>query len=240
MTPLGTITLVCAALSLLVLAAFWWWRPPLSLKWRLLLFVGIAVLPTIAAGTSTADGLERTTQRDFCGSCHVMEAHLADAVHADSQSLAARHTRNDLFGQNSCYKCHADYGMNGYVLTKLGGMKHVYHYYLGGYNRMPLAEAVAHIQISAPYKNQNCMHCHAGSGKLWNRVPDHAALGQAAKDEQISCASSGCHGVAHPFSKQARKRAQQQGTDTADAAAVSEPEAGSVSAPSAQEELTAP
>ena len=58
-----------------------------------------ASFPAIAAASSTVTGMERTTQREFCGSCHVMTAHYEDAADPASQSLAARHSRNPFFGE---------------------------------------------------------------------------------------------------------------------------------------------
>ncbi len=207
MTALGSITLILALSSLMIMGLFWWKEPELDLRWRILLFAAIAILPTAAAGTSTVEGLERTTQREFCGSCHVMEAHVADAGDPFSMSLAARHSKNSLFGKNSCYKCHANYGMYGYPLTKWEGMGHVYHYYLGEYGKLSLKEAVETIHINKPYPNRNCMHCHAGGGKLWKGIADHASARDEIESGRISCASAGCHGAAHPFSKTAHKKA---------------------------------
>jgi cytochrome c-type protein NapC len=205
MSGLGVLTLIAAASAAGILLFYLWRAPLLSLKWRLALFLGVAVLPTFAAGTSTVDGLERTTQREFCGSCHVMEAHYNDAISLESTSLAARHTRNHLFGENSCYKCHANYGLYGYPLTKMEGMRHVYHYYLGEYGSMTLEEAVGKIHINKPYPNRNCLHCHTGQGTFWMDVPDHASVKEDALSGRISCSSAGCHGAAHPFAKEAQE-----------------------------------
>lgn len=207
MSALGSITLIAALGSSAILLLYWLRKPLLSLRWRLLLFLAIAVLPTLAAGTSTVEGLERTTEREFCGSCHVMDAHYNDASNALSESLAARHSKNKLFGKNSCYKCHANYGMYGYPLTKLEGMGHVYHYYFGEYGDMPLDKAVGHIHINKPYPNRNCLHCHAGGGKVWKGIPDHASAESALEEGRLSCSSAGCHGAAHPFAKEAQKAA---------------------------------
>jgi cytochrome c-type protein NapC len=170
----------------------------------LLLLAGLGVLPAIAAAASTAVGMEATTSRDFCGSCHVMQAHYQDASSADSQSLAARHSRNPFFGEHSCYVCHADYGMYGYVLTKAGGMRHVYEYYLGGYSQLTLDEAVRTIHLVKQYDNLNCRQCHTTGLQDWKRVPDHASLKDELASNEVSCASAGCHGYAHPFSKEAQ------------------------------------
>ncbi len=207
MSALGWITVSAAVMALLILAVYWLKRPKLGLIWRVLLFLAFAALPTLAAGTSTVSTLERTTEREFCGSCHVMDAHLADATDAHSQSLAARHTRNEMFGGHSCYKCHANYGMYGYVLTKMDGMKHVFHYYFGGYGDLTLEEAVKTIHINQPFPNSTCLSCHAGTGKLWRSIPDHLSAEKSVRDGTISCASVGCHGAAHPFSKLAHEAA---------------------------------
>ncbi len=176
----------------------------LDVATKLRLFVGLGVFPALAASASTVTGMERTTHREFCGSCHVMGAHFNDAVDPKSQSLAAKHSRNPFFGDHSCYTCHADYGMYGYALTKIGGLRHVYLYYLGGYGDMPLEQAKKEIHLIKPYDNTNCRQCHTTSLHDWRDVPDHESLKAELFANKVSCASSGCHGFAHPFTKAAR------------------------------------
>jgi nitrate/TMAO reductase-like tetraheme cytochrome c subunit len=147
-------------------------------------------------------GMERTTHREFCGSCHVMDEHFRNATDPNAQSLAARHSRNPYFGEESCYVCHADYGMYGYALTKAGGMGHVYHYYLGGYREMSAEQARHEIHLAKPYDNLNCRQCHTTTAHMWRDVPEHHALQEELADNRVSCASAGCHGFAHPFTKQ--------------------------------------
>jgi nitrate/TMAO reductase-like tetraheme cytochrome c subunit len=200
---LGIVALVCVALAAAILIAFLVRKPPLTLVVKGWLFLGLGVFPALAAAASTVTGMEKTTQREFCGSCHVMTAHYDDAANAASQSLAARHSRNPFFGEKSCYVCHADYGMYGYALTKAGGMRHVYEYYLGGYRGMTLDEAVKAIHIRKPYDNTNCRQCHTATLYDWRRVPEHESLEAELDSNKVSCASAGCHGFAHPFSKTA-------------------------------------
>lgn len=195
------IALACVGLAAAILLRFLVRRPALDLRNKLLLLAGLGVLPTLAAAASTTVGMEATTSRNFCGSCHVMQAHFLDASNPESQSLAARHSRNPFFGEHSCYVCHADYGMYGYVLTKAGGMRHVYEYYLGGYKDLTLEEAVRTIHLVKPYDNLNCRQCHTTGLADWRRVPDHASLAAELAANRVSCASAGCHGYAHPFSK---------------------------------------
>jgi len=198
---LGYFSLACAAIAAAILLHFLIKKPQLDLRQKLFLFMGLGVFPTLAAATSTVAGMERLTTRDFCGSCHVMEAHYQNASDPKAQSLAARHSRNPFFGKESCYACHADYGMYGYALTKLGGARHVYYYYLGGYGDMTMAEAKRAIHLVKPYDNLNCRQCHTTTARGWRDVPDHTALQKELFENRVSCASGGCHGFAHPFTK---------------------------------------
>jgi nitrate/TMAO reductase-like tetraheme cytochrome c subunit len=198
--PLSLITLAAAAAAAVILVRYLVLAPRLDLRVKLLLFLGLGVLPAISAGASTVAGMEATTHRSFCGSCHVMSAHFDDATDPSSQSLAARHSRNPFFGDRSCYVCHADYGMYGYVLTKAGGMRHVY-LYLTEYRKMPIEEAKRSIRIRQPVPNANCMYCHTTTAPRWLAVGDHASSLEAVRSGTVGCASAGCHGYAHPMTK---------------------------------------
>jgi cytochrome c-type protein NapC len=165
------------------------------------LLFGLGVFPAACAAASTFYGMHRTTERSFCGSCHVMTVHQTDAEDPESNSLSARHARNPMFGGTNCYTCHADYGMLGYPMTKLGGMKHVYMYYLGGYGKMPIEEALKDIRVAKPYPNSNCMQCHSGGLASFKAVREHKALQEDLLTNRVACASAGCHGYSHPFNK---------------------------------------
>lgn len=200
---LGIAALAAAGLAAVIIAAFLIVRPVMGLRVKLWLLLGLGVLPFITGATSTAANMEEVTQRSFCGACHVMGAHFQDAADPKSQSLAARHSRNAFFGSQSCYTCHADYGMFGYIKTKKAGMGHVYEYYLGGYRKLSLEEAKQKIHLKKPYDNTNCRQCHTTTLQDWRRVPDHRSLEAQLLSNQVSCASAGCHGYAHPFTKKA-------------------------------------
>jgi cytochrome c-type protein NapC len=200
-TWLSVISLAAIAAATAILIAFLWKKPLIDLRIKLWLFAGLGVFPFLGATSSTIAGMETTTERPFCGSCHVMQEHYADSENPDSQSLAARHSRNPMFGDRSCYVCHADYGMYGYALTKAGGMRHVYEYYLGGYGKMAMEEAREKIHIRKPYDNKNCRQCHTATLADWKRVPEHTSLREELESNEVSCASAGCHGFAHPFFK---------------------------------------
>jgi cytochrome c-type protein NapC len=196
--------LLAAAASAAILISFLVRKPALNLSMKLWLLIGIGALPTLSAGTSTVAGMEATTNREFCGSCHVMTGHYLDSSDPTSHSLAARHSRNPFFGERACYVCHADYGMYGYPVTKAGGLRHVYLYYFGGYHKLTLSEAEREIHLVKPYDNRNCRQCHTTTGQDWRSVPDHESLRAELDSNRVSCASAGCHGFAHPFTKPAK------------------------------------
>ncbi|MBX7100213.1 MAG: NapC/NirT family cytochrome c [Myxococcaceae bacterium] len=201
MTPMGALALVTAAISAVLLLHQLVVRPALTLSTRLKLLLGLAVFPFVTAVASTAHGMHRTTERDFCGSCHVMTTHLGDLEDPKSASLASRHGRNPMFGGTACYTCHADYSMLGYPLTKLTGMSHVFNYYLGGYKNWSLERFHAEVRIAKPFPNSNCRQCHSAALASFQGVEEHRAIAEELTSERVSCASAGCHGVAHPFSK---------------------------------------
>ncbi len=198
---LGYVALGCAGIAAAILIGYLVVRPVIDLRSKVMLLLGLGVFPAFSATASTVAGMEATTQREFCGSCHVMTEHFENSGDGRSQSLAARHSRNPFFGGNSCYVCHADYGMYGYAMTKAGGMMHVYHYYLSGYRGMSLEDAKQKIRLNKPYDNLNCRQCHTSTLHDWRRVPDHESLKAELDKNEVSCASAGCHGFAHPFTK---------------------------------------
>jgi nitrate/TMAO reductase-like tetraheme cytochrome c subunit len=198
--PILAAALACAGASAVLVLWFLVRRPALSHATKLVLLAGIGVLPLATATTGNVADFEATKERRFCGSCHVMTPYKTDSEDPHSTSLAARHARNGMFGAENCYACHADYGMFGTVVTKLGGLRHVYEYVLH-YRNTPLDEARRTIHIRKPFPNATCMHCHSTENPTWNAVPEHASLIDRVRRGDVSCASEGCHGPAHPFSK---------------------------------------
>lgn len=198
--PLLAAALACAGVSAIVVLWYLVRRPSLTHATKLVLLAGIGALPLATAATGNVAGFEATKTRLFCGSCHVMTPYANDSKNPSSTTLAARHARNALFGDDNCYACHADYGMYGTIITKLGGLRHVYEYTLH-YRNMSLDEARAKIHIREPFQNATCMHCHSTQNPTWNAVREHASLLDRLRAGTVSCASSGCHGPAHPFSK---------------------------------------
>jgi len=199
--PFELVAIGSAGLAALLVLWFLIRRPALTNATKLVLLLAIGVLPLMTAATGNVAGFEATKQRTFCASCHVMTPYGNDSTDPHSTTLAARHARNDLIGDENCYACHADYGMYGTVVTKLGGLRHVY-LYVKDYRNVSLEEARRTIHIRKPFQNATCMHCHSTEVPAWNAVKEHASLLDRIRLGTVSCASSGCHGPAHPFSKE--------------------------------------
>lgn len=192
-------SLACVGIATLIMGWFLWRRPALDGQTKLTLFFGIAVLPITSAMATNLVGFQTTQTREFCGSCHVMEPYTEDSSNVDSTSLPSRHARNELFGEHNCYGCHADYGLAGMVVTKLNGMKHVWVYYTKAH--LWPREAGDRIHLYKPFDNKNCTHCHSMATPYFNGVRDHVGAQEDLRSGKTSCASGGCHGPAHPFSK---------------------------------------
>jgi nitrate/TMAO reductase-like tetraheme cytochrome c subunit len=196
-SPLAVVALICAGCSAAILIVYLIRRPALERAVKIWLLFGLGVFPLGVAFAGNIQGFEATKKRHFCGSCHVMVPHASDSNWATSLSLSSRHARNKLFGDENCYGCHADYGMFGTVVTKMGGMRHVWLYYTE-YRKVSIEEARETIHLLKPYPNDNCMQCHSTEGKLWQQKPDHQATLEDVRSGRVSCASGGCHGYAHP------------------------------------------
>jgi cytochrome c-type protein NapC len=197
---LGWISLACALLAAAIILVFLFRRRAFNGSWRLWLLMGLGILPLMSAGSANVAGFQATQSRTFCGSCHVMTPHAGESSDPDATSLSAIHARNAYFGQDNCYTCHKDYGMYGYVLTKMGGMRHVY-LYVTKYGSMPLEEAKHDIRIVKPLPNENCTTCHTTTAPGWSKIGDHASSLAELRTGKLSCASPGCHGYAHPSTK---------------------------------------
>jgi cytochrome c-type protein NapC len=206
-TPLTFIALVCAVLSAGILVFYLVRRPPLTTATKICLLLGLGVFPIGVAAAGNVEGFQATEKREFCGSCHVMIPHASDSDDRTSSSLSSRHARNKLFGPDNCYVCHADYGMYGTIMTKMGGMRHVWLYYTQ-YRTMPIEEAKNEIHLRQPFPNDNCMQCHSTEDLLWLKLPDHKAALEDVRADRVSCASAGCHGLAHPNFRPAKESAK--------------------------------
>ncbi|MBK8254788.1 MAG: NapC/NirT family cytochrome c [Polyangiaceae bacterium] len=183
--------LICAAASAVVLLWYLIRRPPLNRSTRVWLFAGLGPLPIAAAMAGNVSNLEVTKKREFCGSCHVMVPYTDDVKNPESPGLAAKHSKNKWFGDESCYTCHADYGMFGLVVTKIGGMHHVWDYYTDDWD----APGHRPPKLYKPYNNASCTQCHASSGP---REPlEHKVHKAGIESGAVGCGKVGCHGPPH-------------------------------------------
>ncbi len=203
---LGWASLTAAVAAAAILVWYLVKRPPVYGPTKSLLLLGIGVLPIGVALTSNLASMQHMQQREFCGSCHVMLPFTRDAADPTSMTLAARHSRNASFGEQSCYTCHEDYGMFGTVVTKIGGLEHVWFYYTE-YQFLTIDEALPRIQIYEPFPNSSCIQCHSTDVPVWNKVNEHAAALDDLRSGTISCASAPCHGPPHPVAGRERARA---------------------------------
>jgi cytochrome c-type protein NapC len=87
--------------------------------------------------------------------------------------------------------------MFGTIVTKAGGMRHVW-LYLTEYRNTSIEDAKKTIALRRPFPNGNCMHCHSTETELFLKVTDHKASIADTRAGRVSCASAGCHGLAHP------------------------------------------
>jgi cytochrome c-type protein NapC len=197
LSPFSILSLTCTAAAATILVTYLVKHPPLSGVIKVWLLLGLGVFPIGAAFAGNIQGYQTTEKRAFCASCHVMSPETSDSDDPRGTSLSSRHARNALFGADDCYVCHADYGMFGTVLTKIGGMKHVWMYYTR-YRGVSADDAKKTIALYKPFPNAACMECHSSTVELWKAVPDHKASLDDVRADRVSCASDGCHGYAHP------------------------------------------
>ena len=199
--------LVCAAISAAILVWYLLRRPQLNRPVKVLLLLGLGVMPAGVALTGNIAGYEYTLKRPFCGSCHVMGAYVRDASNPESKSLAAIHSRNHRFGEESCYVCHADYKIFGAVTTKLNGLKQLYYYVTEYAYTGPDGEGGPTIHLYKPFKNGSCEQCHSTSAPRWSKVEDHQGMLKEIRSGEMSCID--CHSNVHPTALAHRAKAEQ-------------------------------
>lgn len=191
-------TIGCAAIAAIILGVFIVHRPPLTRGTKLWLALGLGVFPLGAAVAGNVSGLQATQNREFCGSCHNMTPFLTEATKPGNTNLAAIHSRNQEFGQESCEICHADYGMYGAITSKVDGMHHMWLYFTH-YAGLPApADGGPKLKLPEKIPNSTCMRCHTGTLQNFSDEPAHSVVLGDIKSGKASCVSNGCHGPAHP------------------------------------------
>ena len=193
MPQLSTLLLIALSIALIAVVLF---RPQVTARrgGKIMAFLVLLCLPALCVVMGLSAQLEHSKSTAFCLSCHIMEPHGKSLLVDDPQHLAAAHFQNHRVPPDqACYTCHTNYAMFGGFKAKLGGLKHMYVYYLG------TPPAPEQIKLYEPYNNRECLHCHQGArsfeeGAVHNADPD---MLPAVKANRVSCISSGCHDVVH-------------------------------------------
>jgi cytochrome c-type protein NapC len=183
--------LVAAVIAILILLWYLVRRPPLGRLTKVMLLFGLGVMPLGVALTGNISGFEYTLKREFCGSCHVMLPYTEDAADPRSNSLAAVHSRNHAFGEESCYNCHADYQLFGAMTTKVNGLKHLFFYVTEYANTGPYGEGGKPIHMYRPFENEMCTRCHSTTAPSWLAQGDHEGMLEDIRKGDAKCID--CH-----------------------------------------------
>src|SRR6202795_2618384 len=186
-----TLVLFSAALACVLVV-----RPALTVSstGKILAFGVLFFLPLFSLVAGMENQMQRSESTAFCLSSHIMQSPGKSLYDDDPSYLAAAHYQNHRVpADEACYTCHADYAMFGTFKAKLGGLGHLYIYYLG---KPPLPQD---IKLYKPFNNRECLHCHLGARSFEQRHTRNAdpAKLPAIKANTLSCISSGCHDVVH-------------------------------------------
>jgi len=191
--PLILVSIIGLCIALICVFVF---RPGVTATrgGKVMAFLVFFVLPILCLGAGFSRKMNQSKSTKFCLSCHIMEPYGKSLQVDDPMHLAASHFQNHRVPPDqACYTCHTNYAMFGGMKAKLGGLRHIYVYYLG---KPPQP---AEIKLYEPYNNRECLHCHRGArsfeeGAVHTSDP---ALMAAIKSNQTSCISGGCHQPVH-------------------------------------------
>jgi hypothetical protein len=148
--------------------------------------MGFGALPVMAFMLLNAYFLGASMDTRFCGSCHVMEPIMREAL-AGGDQLAARHIAlGALPRTEACYECHSNYGVWGAAQAKVSLARHIARNALGWYE-FPL-------KIDGTYPVTICLHCHAQS----ERFRAQSAHTDLDSQKAFLDGSLGCTGACHP------------------------------------------
>lgn len=178
-----------ALLALILALGCLWARRELigSRKGRLVLGLGVVLLPLTISGGGVAVGVQRSSETAFCVSCHSMEAYGKSLFVDGGDSLAAAHYQQRLVPrETACFVCHTNYAMFGDVKAKMNGLLHVWVHYTG--------QTPDNIELYEPYPNHNCLYCH-DDARGFLEIAEHREQASALRRDERSCLF--CHDVAH-------------------------------------------
>ena len=144
-------------------------------------------LPLVSLMLGTGVHLEAAKSTDFCLSCHVMEPYGESLLADDAEMVPAHHFQDHLVPEDlACFTCHTDYAMYGDLKAKVRGLRHLWVNYLGAVPET--------LELYEPYKNRECLHCHAGA-RSYEESELHLELREDLFTEEVSCLE--CHDRMH-------------------------------------------
>src|SRR5580693_1703204 len=120
---------------------------------KILAFCVLFFLPLFCLAAGMQNEMARSESTAFCLSCHIMETYRKSLHIGNPSYLAGGHVLSHRVpADGACYTCHTDYAMFGPVKAKLGGLRHLYVYYLGA------PPAPENIKLYKPFSNEVCLH----------------------------------------------------------------------------------
>lgn len=156
---------------------------------KVLAFFAFFMMPATAFWGGYRLHMEHSKSTRFCMSCHVMEPYGKSLLVDDGDYVPAAHYQNRRVDRDhACFTCHTNYTLFGDYKAKIGGLRHVWVYYLG--------EIPKKIELYEPYKNRECLHCHDGAR---NFVEAHGEDVPALRSNETSCLD--CHDQIHAVDK---------------------------------------
>ena len=186
MANYAVVTLIALSVILIALLLR---RPSLTAAQggKILAFIAFFILPIVATVLGASIHLDNSTSTQFCLSCHVMQAHGQSLYIDDPSYVPAAHFQNNRIPkEHACFTCHTDYTMFGDVNAKMRGLKHLYVYYF--------KTAPAKLALYEPFKNRECLHCHA-NGRSFEETSPHKEMKEQLTANDMSCLT--CHSKIH-------------------------------------------
>ncbi len=164
-------------------------RPSLadSVPGKVFSFLALFVLPVGLALAGYEHHMEVSKSREFCLSCHTMDNYGRSLWRDDSSYLAPAHFQNNRIPrEEACYTCHTNYAMFGGLKAKATGLRHLFVQFFG---TIP-----DKIELYDPFKNRECLHCHAG-GRSYEESSPHDIMLEELATNETSCLD--CHNLVH-------------------------------------------
>jgi len=188
-TLLANYALAALILMSIILIGLLLLRPSMTVVvgGKILAFVAFFILPIVATALGASIHLENSTSTQFCLSCHVMENHGKSLYIDDPTYIPAAHFQNNRIPRDhACFTCHTSYTMFGDAKAKMRGLRHLYVYYIKG--------APTKLTLYEPFKNRECLHCHAG-GRSYEETSPHTEMKEQLTNDDMSCLT--CHNKIH-------------------------------------------